>query len=118
MSLARSSSLAACNAASASALSPLARLPAPFFDMVRLDGQENAQGQLLRLGQGVRAKLLAGVTPLHLLAHLEEKHTPSEQVVYGRLYSSPSVMRLQPRTQGLGAGVGAQPAPHPLSSQS
>lgn len=86
---------------------------------MRLDGQKNAQGQLLRLGQGVRAKLLAGVTPLHFLTHLEEKHTPSEQVVYGRLLQfNPSVMHLQPRTQGLGAGVGAQPAPHPLSSQS
>lgn len=83
MSLALSSSLAACNAASASALSPLARLPAPFFDMVRLDGQKDAQGQLLRLGQGIHAKLLADVTPLHFLTHLEEKHTPSEQIVYG-----------------------------------
>lgn len=61
VSLARSSSLAACNAASVSALSPLARLPAPFFDMVRLDGQKDAQGQLLCLGQGIHAKLLIGV---------------------------------------------------------
>lgn len=85
VSLARSSSLAACNAASVSALSPLARLPAPFFDMVRLDGQKDAQGQLLRLGQGIHAKLLAGVTPLHLLSHLKENHTHSEQTVHGQM---------------------------------
>lgn len=79
VSLARSSSLAACSAARASALSPLARLPALFFDMVRLDGQTDTQGQMLRLGWGVHTKLLAGVALavalLHFLTHLEGKHT-------------------------------------------
>ena len=36
VSLARSSSLAACSAAKASALSPLPRPPVPFLDMVRV----------------------------------------------------------------------------------
>lgn len=107
VSLARSSSLAACNAASVSALSPLARLPAPFFDMVRLDGQKDAQGQLLRLGQGIHAQLLAGVTPLHFLSHLKEKHIYGEQIVHGQVPQWALSHGTQPRAQGLGVGIGS-----------
>lgn len=63
VSLARSSSLAACSAARTSALSPLARLPMPFLDMV---GGRGAPGAGRLSGLGCPRQAGAGVASLPL----------------------------------------------------
>lgn len=71
VSLARSSSLAACSPARTSALSPLPLPPVPFLDMVRVaEGRLSGWAVHTRPGRGRLAAAL-----LHLLTHLQGKHT-------------------------------------------